>query len=110
MHVCILSVHRNLYHNGFKSLLFKEMINKSCVFYVGANISIVYTDYDNLMVYSICWETNENNCTRPGAAFMSRTQKPRLEDLRKGQEVIKDLCVKPKAFLDKIQDVGNKVY
>ena len=70
---------------------------------------IVYTDYDHFMVYFYCYEIQENTCTVPGASFMSRTQKPRLEDLRKGQEVIKDLCVKPKAFLDKKQDrsIGN---
>ena len=71
---------------------------------------VIYTDYDNFLVYFNCYETQDNICTRPGAAFMARDQKPRLEDLRKGQEVIKDLCVKPKAFLDKIQDVGNYVF
>ena len=73
---------------------------------VSGELWIIYTDYDNFMVYFICYGKQQNNCLRPEVAFMSRTQKPRKEDLRKGQELIKDLCVKPKAFLDKIQEVG----
>ena len=74
---------------------------------VSGELWIIYTDYDNFMVYFICYGKLQNNCLRPEVAFMSRKQKVRLEDLRKGQSLIKDLCVKPKAFLDKIQDVGN---
>ena len=59
------------------------------------------------MVEFLCFEKQGNNCTRPEVAFWTRTKKARKEDLRKGQDLIKDLCVKPKAFLDKLHAVGN---
>ena len=77
------------------------------LFCVSGELWIIYTDYYNFMVYFICYGKIQNNCLRPEVAFMSRKQKVRLQDLRIGQSLIKDLCVKPKAFLDKIQDVGN---
>ena len=80
------------------------------LFFQGGQLWIIYTDYDNFLVYFNCYETEENICTRPGAAFLARSKKPRHNDLKKGQDVIKDLCIKPKRFLDKIQDVNVGKY
>ena len=60
------------------------------------------------MVEFECFEKKDNNCSRPEVGFWSRKKKPRLEDLQKGEDMIKDLCVKPQAFLDKIHGVGKR--